>query len=175
MSFLELLAKRHSTREYNQIPVPDEQIEQLLIAANASPIGRGLYQNVHLSVIQNKSLLKEITSIASEAFGDPSMDPFYGASTIIVASCIKEAATTVGLANSACMVENMHLAATELGLGSVYLYGFIHTIAKDEALIHRMGVPADFVPVAALAVGNTDLQVPDRVLTVSKIATDFIR
>jgi len=175
MTFTELLAKRHSTREYNQIPVTDQQIEQLLIAANAAPIGRGLYQNVHLSVIQNKALLKEISTIASEAFGDPSLDPFYGASTIIVASCIKEAATTVGLANSACMVENMHLAATDLGLGSVYLYGFIHTIAKDELLNRRMGIPKDFVPVAALAVGNTDHNVPDRSLTTAKIATDFIR
>ena len=175
MTFMELLAKRHSTREYTQIPVTDEQIEKLLIAANASPIGRGLYQNVHLSVIQNKTLLKEVSSIASEAFGDPSMDPFYGAGTIILASCVKEASATVGLANSACMVENMHLQATELGLGSVYLYGFIHTIAKDEALIRRMGVPAGFVPVAALAVGNTDSKVPDRELSFSKIAVDYIR
>ena len=175
MSFMELLSKRHSTREYNHIPVTDEQIEQLLIAANAAPIGRGLYQNVHLSVIQNQALLKEVIAIASDAFGDPSLDPFYGASTIILASCVSEASTTGGLANSACMVENMHLAATDLGLGSVYLYGFIHTIAKDASLIRRMGVPEGFVPVAALAVGNTDQPITPRTLGTDKIKTDYIR
>ena len=174
MSFMDLLAKRRSTREYNDIPVTPEQIEVLLKAANAAPIGKGLYETVHLSVIQNKPLLKRVSAIAQEAFGDPSMDPFYGASTVILASCIEKSSTTVGLADSACMVENMHLAATDLGLGSVYLYGFIHTIAKDETLVRQLGVPSGFVPVAALAVGSTDLPPEPRELVTDKIQTDYI-
>lgn len=174
MSFLDLLSKRRSTREYNDIPVTPEQIEVLLKAANAAPIGRGLYETVHLSVIQNKALLRKVSAIAGEAFGDPSMDPFYGASTVILASCIEKSSTTIGLADSACMVENMHLAATELGLGSVYLYGFIHTIAKDTNLVRDLGVPAGFVPVAALAVGNTDLPQETRELATDKIKTEYI-
>lgn len=127
-----------------------------------------------LSVIQNKALLKEVSSIAADAFGDPSLDPFYGASTVILASCTEKSATTIGLADSACMIENMHLAATELNLGSVYLYGFIKTIAKGEQLVRSLGVPSGFVPVAALAVGNTDLPTETRELVTDKIKTDYI-
>ena len=174
MAFREVLARRQSVRSYNGTPVTDSEITALLEAANASPIGRGLYQNVHLSVVRSKPLLKQVAAIAGEAFGDPAMDPFYGASTLILASCVEAAATTVGLANSACMVENMHLAATNLGLASVYLYGFIHTIAKNDEIVRALGVPKGFVPVAALAVGHTDKTLAERPLVTDKIQTSFV-
>ncbi len=174
MEFQELLTHRQSVRSYNDVPVTPEEIQVLLQAANAAPIGRSLYQNVHLSVVTNKPLLQQISSIAGEAFGDPAMDPFYGASTLIIASCVEEAASTVGLANSACMVENMHLAATNIGLASVYLYGFIHTIAKKADIVRSLGIPKGFAPVAALAVGHTDQELSPRPLTTDKIQVSFV-
>ena len=71
MEFREVLARRQSVRSYNGTPVTDSEITALLEAANASPIGRGLYQNVHLSVVRSKPLLKQVAAIAGEAFGDP--------------------------------------------------------------------------------------------------------
>jgi nitroreductase len=82
------------------------------------------------------------------------MRPIYGAPTLIVVSSKKDAgAEKVGIADAACIVENMHLAATDLGLGSVYLWAFLRAFVEDSNLLTELNLPAGFQPVSGLAVG----------------------
>ena len=59
----------------------------------------------------------------------------------------------IGALNVSCLVENMLLAATDLGLGNLYVRGVISDVAKDEALMRDMKIPAGFTPVASIAAG----------------------
>ena len=61
-----------------------------------------------------------------------------------------------------CLIENMLLAATELGLGNLYVRGAVAEAAKDEALVRDMKIPAGFTPVAAAAVGYASAPVRPR-------------
>lgn len=56
-------------------------------------------------------------------------------------------------ANCACVINNMLLAATDLGLGSVYLMGAPMAIGEDKQLKRDLGIPDSFSPLAAVALG----------------------
>jgi nitroreductase len=82
---------------------------------------------------------------------------FYGASTLIVVSHKltddREAALVVAAQDVACVIENMLLAATELGLGSAYLYSIIEELKVNDALKDLLQIPASFRPMGACAIG----------------------
>ena len=65
-------------------------------------------------------------------------------------------------ASAWCALENMLLAATDLGLGNLYVRGAIAEAAKDGALVRDMKVPAGFTPVAGAALGYALSPAPPR-------------
>jgi nitroreductase len=116
----------------------------------------GAYDTVHLTVIQNPDLLDRITKTTANIFGNPDMKPFYGAPTVVVVSGKRnEKAPNIEVANAACIVENMALAATDIGLGSVYLWGFLASFSADKELLKELHLPEGFVPASAIALGHS--------------------
>ena len=55
--------------------------------------------------------------------------------------------------NVACLVENMLLRATDLGLGNLYVRGVIDAAAKDADFLSLFRIPEGFTPMASVAVG----------------------
>lgn len=55
--------------------------------------------------------------------------------------------------NAGCAAENVTLAATSLGLGSVLLAMPVRALRKEEALLDRFALPDNFQPVIAVAFG----------------------
>ena len=107
--------------------------------------------------------------------GDPSLRPTYGAPTVILVLVSRDSKQDAAYCNAACIVENMHLAATDLGLGSVYLLGCIRALQQDEALQRELKIPEAFFPASALAVGYCAETGHMRALTTDKIKTDYLR
>lgn len=154
MEMIKTIAMRKSTRSYKTEQISDGSLTTILNAGCAAPVGMGAYDSVHLTVIQNSILLDKITKVTADLFGNLKMKPFYGAPTIvIVSSKSNDKAPTVGVANAACIIENMTLAATDLGLGSVYLWAFLASFSADAELLKELVLPEGFVPVSALAIG----------------------
>jgi nitroreductase len=91
-----------------------------------------------------------INDVARVTAGNNNISANYGASTFIIIS-IKEI-RGAEKANAACVIENMLLAATDLGLGSVYTWtiNFIH---KNAEIMASLGLPVDFLPVFGVAIG----------------------
>lgn len=154
MELMKTIAIRRSTRSYKSEQISDENLNTIIKAGCAAPVGMGAYNSIRLTVIQSTDLLNEITNASKEFFGNPKMNPLYDAPTlVIVSSKPNEKAPAIGLANASCIIENMSLAATELGIGSVYLLGFIFAISKNEALIKKLNLPEGYIPDAAIALG----------------------
>ena len=154
MEMMKTIAMRKSTRSYKSDQISDESLTVILDAGCAAPVGMGAYDSVHLTVIQNSNLLDKITKVTATVFGNPNMKPFYGAPTVVVVSGkSNEKAPNVEIANAACIVENMALAATDIGLGSVYLWGFLASFSADKELLKELNLPESFVPVSAIALG----------------------
>ena len=49
------------------------------------------------------------------------------------------------------MVENMALAATALGLGSVYLMSFLVSFSANKDLLNEVNLPECFAPISGIA------------------------
>ena len=151
MQFSQVLKERVSTRAFLEQPVPEAAVKELLQAALYAPVGMHRYETLHLSVITNKEILERVRQCAVKASGDKAADPLHGAPLLIVVSSSSEG--DIGALNVSCLVENMLLAATDLGLGNLYVRGVISDVAKDEALMRDMKIPAGFTPVASVAAG----------------------
>lgn len=152
MEFSSVVKKRKSTRAYTGAPITKEQLDYILNVGCAAPIGSAKYQTLRISVIDNKEFLADIERVASEASGTPGSKPLYNAPTLIVVSTLPNERGT-NIANAACVIQNMHLAATDVGVASVYIWGCLCAFKEDASLVQRLGLPEGFAPVSALAVG----------------------
>ena len=59
MDFFQTLYSRKTVRSYNGKPVTEAQLQELLKAAYAAPVGRRRYDTLHLTVINDADFLAE--------------------------------------------------------------------------------------------------------------------
>lgn len=177
METLKTIALRQSVRAYKADQISEEALEMILKAACAAPVGRAKYENLQLTVVQSQAKLDEIREACGGAMDDPNANPTYSAPTLIIVSTRldNDEITPISVANAACVVENMHLAATELGLGSVFLFGFIRALNMQNQLAPMINLPKGWAPVAALGVGYAANPTNERQLALGKIRTEYIR
>ncbi len=179
MNTLTAIATRRSTRLYKDEQISDSQLQTVLRAAWASPIGHGAYDDLYISVVQNPKILENFAEYCSQAFGNPKYNPFYGAPTLIVLSVKpKEDGQLVYLADVGCVIENMQLAATDIGLGSVYLWALLNRIPQSPQFVASLELPKDFKPISAMALGYSTTPLKKRTLAdieENRIATKIIK
>ena len=83
MDTLTAIATRRSTRVYKPEQISDSQLQTVLAAGWASPVGHGAYDELYISVVQNPKILENFAEYCGQAFGNPKYNPFYGAPTLI--------------------------------------------------------------------------------------------
>ena len=80
-------------------------------------------------------------------------DVLYGVPTVVLVSSSEPKFPNVQYANVGCIMENMLLAATDLGVDSIYLWGAVNVIAQMSELQRELGVPEGFRPISAAGLG----------------------
>lgn len=179
MDTLTTIATRRSTRIYKPEQISDSQLQTVLAAGWAAPVGHNAYNELAISVVQNAQILANFAEYCGQAFGNAKYNPFYSAPTlIVVAAKPKEDGQLVYIADVACVMENMHLAATDIGLGSIYLWALLNRIPQSPQFIASLEVPEGFKPVSALALGYPAKPLEKRTLAEIKperIATKIIK
>ena len=154
METLKAIAMRKSTRAFKAEQITDQKLNTIISAGCAAPVGMGAYETIHLTVLQNQNVMDEINTATAKAFGKPDLKPLYGAPTVVIVSSTKNTQfPKIEYANAACIIENMLLAATDLGLGSVYLMGIIAALNSSPNLLKKLDIPEGFIPVSAVALG----------------------
>lgn len=153
MELSQAIFSRCSCRSYTDEPVSAEQLDAVLAAGNAAPVGMGAYHTVHLTVIRNQAF-RAALSEATRQFMKRDGDPLYGAPILILVSAKPAMPPTIEFQNTGVILENMMLAATDLGLGSVYLMGAIAALKTKPELVEQLALPEGFVPIAATALGH---------------------
>ena len=166
MELLEALSKRRSIRAYTDEKVSEAKLEMVLKAGSAAPVGCSLYEKMHITVIQHESLLKEISD-AMKLNMHMEDDPLYNASTLIIVSAAEMPYPGIEIADTACILENMMLEATEQGLGSVVIWGSGMTIERTLGLRQKAGIPDGYSVVTGIVVGEKAMEVEPKELTLS--------
>ena len=148
MELFETINSRFSNRKFLEKQISDEDLSKILKAGMQAPVGRGKYEDMHITVIQNKTLLDEITNLADRSV-------FYNAPTLVIISA-KDDGHGLDKENSACVTMNMLLGATALGLGSIYLNLVIGLIKEHRDILAKLNLPEGFVPIVGIGLGYAD-------------------
>ena len=169
MTTMDAILTRQSCRGFEDRPITEEQLQQLLAAANAAPVGRGQFENVALSVLQDKELFAGIEAAMKKMAPDyPNPHPLYNASTGILVCVPGEPVADVNWMNAACVMENILLAATDMGLGSTFIMGAVAAMRQEPELCAAAKVPEGFVPVCMAIVGHSAAELTRREPTTGK-------
>lgn len=149
MNFLSIAKSRYSVRNYNGKKVEENKLNTILDAAHVAPTAANL-QPVHLIVVQEEEGLSKIGKAAN----------IYNAPlAIIVCSDHSKAWTrpfdnkqTVDI-DASIITDHMMLAASEQGLGTVWVCYFKPDIIKNE-----FNLPDNLEPINILVIGYSDEQ-----------------
>lgn len=150
METLKAMRARHSCRDFiSGAKVDAADIEQILYAGSIAPIGRPKDFTPHFTVIENQELIQKINDVQG-------YNVTYGATSIIVISCPVADPAGLDFANAGCAATQMCLAAADLGVASIYLWGPQMAMLKDPQLLAAVGIPEGFTPMSSVALGKTD-------------------
>ena len=158
----EAINKRVSVRHFLDKQITENELQTLLKAGSKAPIGMSKYQEMHITVIQDKNFLNELNKAAEGYFKQKGKRLFHGAPTGIIVSGKKTNYYGMEYDNGACILENIHLMATDLGLGAVYLKGVVAFFSDNPEYLKRLNIPKDFTILAGIAIGYPDKEYPPK-------------
>ncbi|MEG0034569.1 MAG: nitroreductase family protein [Bacilli bacterium] len=163
MELNEVLAKRVSSRSFNELEIEDNIIEEILLAGEKAPVARGLYDELLFVVIKGdkvKLLRNRLISLMGK-------DPFYKANCLILLAS-KGNKDYLNYANAGAIIENMHLKATELNLGSLYIYGATPFINDDNNIRKMLCLDPEYKSIAILALGHSEVELIGKKHTIAR-------
>jgi len=175
METLKAMKTRKSTRSYTG-SLSEADLQAVLIAGEAAPIGMGKYEEMHMTVIRDQELMNEINASAAAFFKNPEMVPLYGAPCLILISTKIEnpAMGNVPFSDAAVMAENMTLMATDIGIGSCLIWGAIAGLNSNPALVEKLGLPEGHTPCCGVVVGDTTESFVERDIPEDRITVSYI-
>lgn len=127
------ILSRRSIRKFTEEPIPRPILETILMAGYHAPSGRNL-QTWKFTVLVSASKIQELKNAIQEVAQEQDIKQFYGfenPTTLILIS--NDRRNENGIQDSACAAENMMLAATSYGLGSVWL-NHLKTICDEPQI-----------------------------------------
>ena len=148
--FLNVIDTRNSVRSYSDKPLPDDVLRTLLEAGLKAPTAANK-QEIHFTAVKKDNPVQ--AEIQKDLNPDAQNSFFYNAPVTIYLSgdeSFKWSPVDAGIA-----VENIHLAATALGLGSVIL-GCMEGVLNGEKkadYCRKLAFPEGYCYQVAIAVG----------------------
>ena len=183
---LETIRRRHSIRQFQDLPVDDSLIKIILDAANQAPSAHN-QQSWRFIVLRERKRLELSHLVAARAndFPKPSSSILRMASRCLASAPVVISVSNTGsliahgselfnidndksydffrtmeIQSSAAAVENLLLAATSLGLGSVWL-GILY-LMKDEVLSFLGEKKGEFMAVIPIGYPKKDQAGPQK-------------
>lgn len=160
METLECIRTRRSIRKYKADPVPGELLEKVLEAGTWAPTGMGKQSPTIVAITdkeQRDRLMKLNASVMSI-----DKDPFYGAPVVLLVLVDKAVPTAEN--DGELVIQNMLLAAHDLGLASCYIWRAKQEMESDEGkqMLADWGLPTDvdFEGVGHVILGYADMEAP---------------
>ena len=184
MEAFEAILTRRSTRKYTDVVPEKELIEKVIEAGRYAPSGHN-NQTTHFMIFTDKTVLDELASLVQAEFAkmDKTDDMYislqrcivaskrgsfvfhYGAPVFIAVSNKKGYGNA--MADSACALENMMIAANALNLGSCWI-NQLHWLDENEVIRSFMlkhGLNDDETITGGLIIGYPEEGLPNRTMT----------
>ena len=150
MELMEVLRKRRSVRKYTNQIISDEALEKILSAGMLTPSGKGLkpWQAI---VVRDPDTLAALYSCRQ---GGAKM---LESATCAIAVFSDKEKTDTYIEDSSLFMGYMHLMASSLGIGSVWLQIRLRPsdqegVTSEEFVRSLLGVPENMMPEAILGI-----------------------
>ena len=82
---------------------------------------------------------------------------------------------SIEFTNAGCVIQNMMVAAADLGIDSVYLWMSMYGINNDPEIVKRLGFPEEFTCVGTVALGYAAKDFPKIKADEQRIEVSYIR
>ena len=154
MNTIDAISKRYSCRNYDGRQISESDLDLIIKAGMCAPVARGMYENLHITVVQDDDLIKEIFDITEEEMYkqiNARKNMNFGAKTYIIVSSVQP--TSMEYVNAGCIVENMILAATSKNINTVMMAAPTRSIADKKELLSKLGIPSGYVPLLSSLFG----------------------
>ena len=181
MEAIEAIMTRRSTRKYKPGMPGKDVIEKVIEAGRYAPSGSNS-QNTHFIVFTDKSILAEMTELVKSEFSKMEAGPdtyvslrnsinasktanyvfHYNAPVFIVIANKKGYGNA--MADSACALENMMIAANALDLGSCWI-NQLHWLDENDsvrAFMNKYGLSEEETITGGLSLGYPEIGLPAR-------------
>ena len=171
MNTLDAILSRKSTRAYTEQRISKDALENILKAAFASPIAMAQYESLHITVIESEQIIKEINELTAKMLFEKTgmkKNTDFGAKTMVMVSITPSILShEMECINAGIVVENMVLAATDMGIDSVILGGAPAIVSQNPDVMQKLGIPEGFSPVLGAVFGYAVEEAPAKVHTIS--------
>ena len=178
MKLMEIIKSRHSIRKYTDRQISRSDLEIILEAGNYAPNAGGGQRSMMVAV-HNRELATHIGRLNMARFDrtnmagsyvskeqpstidDPSIkNGFYDAPTVLCVFCQDN--FLFKTADAFCMMENIILQATELGIASCIISRGAETFDSEEgqSLMREWGVPEGYACQGFVILGYIDGEQP---------------
>ena len=181
MEAIEAILTRRSTRKYKDTMPDREIIEKIIEAGRYAPSGANS-QSTHFIVFTDKGILTEMAEAVKDEFSKMEADEntyvslkhsinaakngdyvfHYGAPVFIVVANKKSYGNA--MADSACALENMMIAANALDLGSCWInqLHWLDDNARIREFMSAYGLKEDETITGGLILGYAESGLPER-------------
>ena len=154
MSLIEKMQNRRSVRAFNNEPVTDEELKQILQAGMLAPNGKGL-KPWSFVTIRDEKTLRDLVNCRK---GGAAM---LKTATAAIAVYSDSDVTDTYVEDSSLAMGWMHIMASELGLGSCWLQLRLRPsneegVTAEEFVNARLGAPTNQKVEALLVMGHID-------------------
>lgn len=139
---LDTIKTRRSIRKYKSDAIPEEILNKIIEAGSYAPSGMGR-QPVIILAVTNKELRDRLSKLNADVMHSTN-DPFYGAPVVLVVLADKNAPTHVY--DGSLVMENLMLAAHDLGIGSCWIHRAKEVFEKEEGkeILKSLGIEGDY-------------------------------
>lgn len=160
--FIDLLRKRRSVRQFQDKPVEQEKITILTEAALRAPSSRSLYP-WEFVVVQNKETLTALSEVK------PHGAAFLKNAPLAIVVCGDPAKCDVWIEDCSIASILLHLAATDLGLGSCWIQLRLREFNRQQTASAKaaeiLGIEADLEVQTIIAIGYAENEIEGRAAT----------
>jgi nitroreductase len=153
MDVLQAIKGRRSIRAYKSNDVPPEMVEKLLEAARLAP-SAGNIQPWEFIVVRSSAIKQKLAEAALN-------QEFIEEAPVVIVVCANEKSSSIRygvrgktlycIQDTAAAIQNIHLTAYSLGLGTCWVGAF-----REEEAREILKVPDGVRPVAMIPVGYAD-------------------
>lgn len=157
---LSTIRDRRSVRQFDGRKIEQPVLESIALAGRNAPTGMNKQTRL-LTVVQRKDLIDRLCEAMGNAQDDTGYHMYHPDALIIVSEHRDE---SNGLANAACAMQNMMLAAHAQGVGSVWINQLKHVYDQPSvhAVLDELGIPESHKPWCNLALGYAAQQPEDK-------------